>query len=292
MFFYPILIASLKSSLYNLQSFLENAPSLIVVMAFFIAWGGCWFPIAALLSMFLNWKPNQPLKSEQKLPLLLSLYLLIPFIFWLITWLTKTPISDYGLIANISILNSVALGFSLGILSLAVVFTCQFWLGWCKFEYANIKQLPSIVLPILLIALFVGGIEELVFRGFLFTELEQNYPVWLAAIVSSLIFAILHLVWEQQETKPQLPGLWLMGMVLVLARFADRNNLGLAWGLHAGWIWAIACIDTAQLINYTDKISDWVTGKNKKPLAGLAGILCLLLTGVILWFGYQPIQLS
>jgi membrane protease YdiL (CAAX protease family) len=286
-FFYSILLAVWKSSLYNWQSFWENAPSLIVVMAFFLAWAGCWFPIAALEAVFLNWKPNQPLKSEQKIPLLLSLYLLVPLIFWIITWLTKTPLSDYGFVTNISILSSVILGFSLGLFSLAVVFTCQLWLGWCKLEYTNIKQLPSILLPTLLIALFVGGIEELVFRGFLFTELEQDYSVWIAATISSLIFAVLHLIWEQQQTIPQLPGLWLMGVVLVLARFVDRGNLGLAWGLHSGWIWAIACIDTAQLIDYTDQISDWVTGKNKKPLAGVAGIVCLLLTAVTLWFGYQ-----
>ena len=287
MFFYSILLAVWKSSLYNLQSFWENAPSLIVVMAFFLAWAGCWFPIAALSAVFLNWKPNQPLKSEQKIPLLLSLYLLVPLIFWIITWLTKTPLSDYGFVTNISILSSVILGFSLGLFSLAVVFTCQLWLGWCKLEYTNIKQLPSILLPTLLIALFVGGIEELVFRGFLFTELEQDYSVWIAATISSLIFAVLHLIWEQQQTIPQLPGLWLMGVVLVLARFVDRGNLGLAWGLHSGWIWAIACIDTAQIIDYTDQISEWVTGKNKKPLAGVAGIVCLLLTAVMLWFGYQ-----
>lgn len=287
MFFYSILLAVWKSSLYNWQSFWENAPSLIVVMAFFVAWAGCWFPIAALEAVFLNWKPNQPLKSEQKIPLLLSLYLLVPLIFWIITWLTKTPLSDYGFVTNISILSSVILGFSLGLFSLAGVFTCQLWLGWCKLEYTNIKQLPSILLPTLLIALFVGGIEELVFRGFLFTELEQDYSVWIAATISSLIFAVLHLIWEQQQTIPQLPGLWLMGAVLVLARFVDRGDLGLAWGLHSSWIWAIACIDTAQLIDYTDQISDWVTGKNKKPLAGVAGIVCLLLTAVTLWFGRQ-----
>jgi membrane protease YdiL (CAAX protease family) len=99
-----------------------------------------------------------------------------------------------------------------------------------------------------------------------------------------LIFAVLHLLWEQKETIPQLPGLWLMGMVLVLARLADDNNLGIAWGLHAGWVWAIATIDTAELITYTDKVSPWVTGINKKPLGGLTGIICVLSTGgVLLW---------
>jgi uncharacterized protein len=150
-------------------------------------------------------------------------------------------------------------------------------------EKANIQQIPGIMPSIFLIALLVGGIEELIFRGFLLTELDRDYPVWVAATISSLIFALLHLVWEQRETTPQIPGLWLMGMMLVLAKIADYGSLGIAWGLHAGLVWAIATIDTAQLITYTGKASEWWTGKNKKPLAGAAGIICLLVTSVILW---------
>lgn len=262
---------------------MENAPALVVVMAFFIFWIVCWLPIATVSAILLNWQPPKPLQPEQKMPLLLSLYLLAPLILWGVNWLTNKSFSDYGFIGNLSTLGSLVLGFSLGVVSLAIVFSGQFGLGWCCFEKTNLKLLLPILLPIFLIALLVGGIEELVFRGFLFTELAQDYPIWVAAAISSLIFALLHLVWEQRETAPQLPGLWLMGMVLVLARFAASGNLGLAWGLHAGWIWAIATLDTAQLITYTGKVSDWFTGKNKKPLAGLAGIICVLGTGVIIW---------
>jgi uncharacterized protein len=267
----------------TLLAFMENAPALVVVMVFSIFWVGCWLPVAVVLAFRLNWQPTKPLQPEQKLPLLVSLYLLAPLIVWGISWLTNTSFSDYGFVANLSMLGSLALGFGLGVLSLAVVFSSQFWLGWCSFQWSNIKLLPPILLPILLIALLVGGIEELIFRGFLFTELAQDYPIWVTAAISSSIFAVLHLVWEQSETIPQIPGLWLMGMVLVLARFVDRGNLGIAWGLHAGWVWAIATIDTAELVTYTAKVSEWFTGKNTKPLAGLAGIICILATGVILW---------
>lgn len=260
-----------------------NAPPLVIVMAFFIGWIICWLPLAAVSAILLNWQPPKPLQPEQKMPLLASLYLLAPLILWGVSWLTNKSFSDYGFVGNLSTLSSLALGFGLGVVSLAIVFSGQFGLGWCCFEKTNFKLVLPILLPIFLIALLVGGIEELVFRGFLFTELAQDYPIWVAAAISSLIFALLHLVWEQRETAPQLPGLWLMGMVLVLARFAANGNLGLAWGLHAGWVWAIATIDTAELITYTGKVSDWFTGKNKKPLAGLAGIICVLGTGVIIW---------
>jgi membrane protease YdiL (CAAX protease family) len=281
-FFLSVLITLFQPLVNTLLAFLENAPALVVVMVFFTFWVGCWLPIAIVSTFKLNWQPTKPLQPGQKLPLLVSLYLLAPLILWGISWLTNTSFSNYG-VANFSMLGSLVLGFGLGVLSLAIVFSGQFGLGWCSFQWSNIKLLPPILLPILLIALLVGGIEELIFRGFLFSELAQDYPIWIAATISSLIFAVLHLVWEQSETIPQVPGLWLMGMVLVLARFVDRGNLGLAWGLHAGWVWAIATIDTAELVTYTAKVSEWFTGKNKKPLAGLAGISCVLGAGVILW---------
>ncbi|WP_353931290.1 type II CAAX endopeptidase family protein [Okeanomitos corallinicola TIOX110] len=252
-------------------------------MAFFMVWAIFWLPLAVISASVLKLQINKSLQPEQKIPLLVSLYLLAPLIIWGFNWLGFGSFADEGLVRNFSIFASLFLGLGLGILGLIMVFTCQFWLGWCYLETSNIKLIPGILLPISAVALFVGGIEELVFRGFLLTTLDQDYPIWLAAVISSLIFALLHLVWEQQETIPQLPGLWLMGMVLVVARIADSNNLGIAWGLHAGWIWAIATIDTAGLITYTGKASEWLTGKNQKPLAGLTGVLCVLLTGVFIW---------
>jgi membrane protease YdiL (CAAX protease family) len=279
--FLPILIAIFKPSVNPILSSLQDVSVLVIVMAFFMIWVGCWLPLAAMLAIAFKWQPQ--LHPDQKLPFVISLYLLAPLILWGASWITNTPISNFGFVLNVSVLVSLWLGFGLGLLSLAIVFLCEIWLGWCSFQKSNIKLIASSFLLILLVALFIGGIEELVFRGFLLTELQLDYPVWAAAVISSLIFALLHLVWEQRETVPQLPGLLLMGMVLVLARFVDNGNLGLAWGLHAGWVWAIACMDTAQLINYTAKVPDWVTGKNNKPLAGVAGIVCLLLTGVVIW---------
>jgi uncharacterized protein len=50
-------------------------------------------------------------------------------------------------------------------------------------------------------------------------------------------------------------------------------------GLHGGWIWGLTCIDSADLLTY--KHADhWFTGISQQPLAGMAGILCLTLTGL------------
>ncbi|MGD1913836.1 MAG: lysostaphin resistance A-like protein [Rivularia sp. (in: cyanobacteria)] len=292
MFFSFVLIALFEPLTNNFISFWEDAPSLIVLMAFFLAWVGCWLPIALILTKVFHWTPNQSLRSEHKIPLLVSLYLLAPLILGVICWLTHKSFSSYGWLGNFSILYSFSLGLGLGALSLAFVFGCHLCFGLCKLKISNLKSLPSTLFSIMLVATLVGGVEELVFRGFLFSQLQEDYSVWIATVTSSLIFALLHLVWEQSETIPQLPGLCLMGMVLVLARFADNGSLGLAWGLHAGWVWSIAAIDTLNLIDYTGRAPEWITGKNKKPLAGVAGIFCMGITTVALCLLLNKLNLA
>lgn len=265
-------------------SFLANAPALAQVIAFFFSWAACWLPIAIICAIAIDWRPDKPLAAEQKLPLLGSLYLIAPLILWAATWVTGASFSEYGWGVNLLFWRSFGVGLGLGVLSLLVLFAIETLLGWVTWQLSAWRLLGSALLPTLLLAFWISGTEELVFRGFLLFQLQKDYAVVAAATISSLIFALLHLVWERRETIPQLPGLWLMGMVLVLARFIDGGSLGLAWGLHSGWVWAIASLDTAQMLTYTGKTSEWLTGINSKPLAGALGILCLLATGGIIWF--------
>lgn len=262
-----------------------TSTALLKIAAFFIAWSALWLPLAIPIATLLKWRPPKPLAAEQKLPLLAALYLIAPLVLWGASWVDGVSFSNYGLDWKFTVLKSLGMGLGLGVLSLIIVFLGQWRLGWIEWHLENLPQLTQIFLPILFLGLGIGAIEELIFRGFLLNTLAKDYSVWIAAAISSIIFALLHLVWEQQETLPQLPGLWLMGMVLVLARQVDGGSLGLAWGLHTGWIWGLTCLDTAAILSYTDQGPIWMTGLGKKPLAGVAGIFCLLMTGIFLqWF--------
>ncbi len=145
------------------------------------------------------------------------------------------------------------------------------------------SQLSATVFLLLGFALFVSVIEELIFRGLFVTILLENYNVWLTTFISSLVFALLHLVWEQDKTLPQLPGLFLMGIVLVMARLIDHGSLGLAIGLHTGWVFSLASLDTFELYRYTDKGLGWIAGKPEQPLASVAGVSVLVFTAILLW---------
>jgi uncharacterized protein len=244
---------------------------------FTVTWILLWLPVAVLIAMKLQWKPFAPLSTAQKLPLLAPLYLVAPIGLWGFLIADRHHWSDYGLTWLPH--SSLLWGWGLAVISLVLVFGYEIWQGWIIWHYENQKKLLVNALPILLLAMWIGVSEEVIFRGFLQIELAAEYGFWLGGMLASLIFALLHLLWERQQTWPQVPGLWLMGMVLTLSA---QQNLWLAIGLHAGWVWGLTCLDAAEMITYQASAPLWFVGKYQQPLAGAAGIIALVATGIAL----------
>ncbi|MBD2460786.1 CPBP family intramembrane metalloprotease [Oscillatoria sp. FACHB-1407] len=269
-----------------LKSALTEAPALLTIAVFFGIWTIAWLPIAIPLAIALKWRPPQPITPTQKLPLLASLYILAPLMLWGVATVQGESFAAYGLPWDITVLLSGGVGLIAGALSLGGLFALQWGLGWIKWQIDPAQSPISLTtaLSTLALGIWVSLTEEVIFRGFLVNQLQQDYSPWIAAAIASGIFAVLHLLWEGAEQLPQLPGLWLLGMVLVLARWADNGNLGLAVGLHAGWIWAIATLDSTQSLTYPNPAIAWITGSNGKPLSGLVGLVFLVIVGAILWF--------
>jgi len=263
--------------------FIPQMSSIQVIGAFFLVWLLAWTPIAIPLMIRLKWLPFTPFTPSQKLPLLASLYAIAPLLLWGFAALKHQPFAVYGLHWQPTLLVSGLLGLGLALLGLTLLFGFQQSQHWVIWQSSATPQFSRAILPSFAIALWISTIEELVFRGFLLNQLLTVLPVEPAAIVASLIFAVLHLLWEQQETFPQLPGLWLMGMVLTLARYADGGLLGLAIGLHTGWVGGMISLDSSGVIQYSDRAPTWFVGINYKPLAGLGGILLMILTGGVLY---------
>ena len=255
---------------------------LLHVFLFFIAWIILWLPIAIPISNKIGYQFPQVPTIKQKLFLIASLYPLALIIIAAILRWENISWLDIGWQWQLKELIFLGWGIILGIGSLTAVFLVEWGCGLINWQGQNGSKLLLSIFPVLCLALGISFIEELIFRGFLINELNADWSYWVSAIASSLLFALLHLVWEQKKTIPQLPGLWLMGMVLVLATAIGKGNIGIAWGLHTGWIVGLTCIDSAELISYKTDSQSWLTGINREPLAGLFGILCLLLTGTVL----------
>ncbi|MEG3954393.1 CPBP family glutamic-type intramembrane protease [Microcoleus sp. herbarium2] len=283
------------NSISNLRLLSPSIPAIVKIILFFSTWIVVWLPAAIVLAIALKWHPPQPL-GNKKLPLLASLYVIVPFILWATSWIENTSFVNWGWELQPAVLISLMWGLGLGIISLVILFGLQLTAGWLALKKSETSTetgeeeinfwtliLNPASLLTLLLAVWISATEELIFRGCLQTILQQDYSVLIAAAIASFIFAIAHLIWAAKETLPQLPGLWLMGMVLTLARIADNGSLGLAIGIHAAWIWGITTVDTEGAINPTGRAPEWITGIAAKPLAGAAGILLLLATATLLF---------
>jgi hypothetical protein len=266
------------------QILIPTLPSWEKLAVFLVVWIALWLPIAIPIAGRIGWRIFQPLTAQQKLPLLGSLYLIVPLILWGSMQITGNDWQDYGLNwrSHWRSTLEILLGIGLSLFSLVLIFGIELLTGLATWHRERQGEVLPQLIPILCLALWISATEELLFRGYLVVELAVDYPLYLAIAIANIIFALLHLIWERQETLPQVPGLWLMGMVLSYAWWLEDERLWLAIGLHAGWIWGLTCLDGAQLISYTPH-REWFTGLNKQPLAGVAGLLCLLSTLAMLF---------
>lgn len=255
---------------------------------FLLVWILAWLPIAVPTAYWVGWRPFQPLQVSQKLALVASLYIIGSGLIGLTVRVQGGDLGDYGLVWDGALLRAIAIGLAVALGGLGLLYLSQWqWLIWPppapRIRATQGQKLLNWLLLPAFMGLWIGGTEELIFRGFILTEWQQDFGPVTAAIVTSLLFALGHLVWTPRATLPQLPGLWLMGMVLAVACWLSDGSIGLAWGLHAGWVWGLASLDTAQLIHYRETAPAWLVGYDRQPLAGAIGLLLLGTTLGILW---------
>jgi uncharacterized protein len=273
-----------------------ESPGLGGAIAFLCLWLAIWIPFAIPIARWVQWRPGQEPSLAQKLPLLISLYCLVPPLLWGTARLQGVPLERYGLNWQLSqlphLLMSLGLGIGMAIAGLIVLFGLQLSWGWYCWQGIPWQQGLKAAGMVAILAGFVGGIEEWVFRGFIFYQLTAVYAPGLSAAIASLIFALMHLIWFEKGTYLQLPGLWLMGITLCIARWVDQGSLGLAWGLHSGWVWGLATLEMVPLLvpvlNPHTNLPvtshwSWLAGRQGKPLAGMMGLLLLLATAGGLW---------
>jgi len=252
-------------------------------------WLLLWLPLA-LVVMRLRAVPwVYPVAADHKIPLLLPLYGVAPLAVWGYAHVvTGQTWADYGLVFNTSFMLHWLLGFAVATLGVSLLIAVELGLGWRQNhpyqpENTSLAKIAMVAAGVLALTGFIGGVEELIFRGVLVEGLLAVAPIWGMVLVASLIFACSHLIWDGPAGLPSLPGLGLMGAILILARWVDGGSLGLPWGLHSGWIFALALVETLSLFPPAVTQKSWFTGRADQPLTGLPALALLGLTGLGLW---------
>ncbi|MEM9538377.1 MAG: type II CAAX endopeptidase family protein [Cyanobacteria bacterium P01_E01_bin.42] len=233
-----------------------------------------WLPFYLPLHFLLGDDPN--LRSIATLAILYIEFLFLLHWWGREIWQLPNVFQHYGLTNSrkngIELLKGLAIGLwiTLGLFILMVV------LRWATFQ--PLTNPVRIILEGLLMSVAVGFAEELLFRGWFLDELERDYSPSVSLWVNAIIFAIAHFIKPLSEmirTFPQFPGLLLLGAILASSKGKFNNRLGSAIGLHAGLIWGYYIINVGNLVEYSDRVSPWITGVDRNPLAGLMG-LCFL----------------
>lgn len=88
------------------------------------------------------------------------------------------------------------------ILSAIFVFLAMQFLPFVDFEqvqdtgYSQLSQQMEVLLAFLMLVVIAPVAEEILFRGYLLGKLRQHVPIWLAILLTSLLFAALHGAWN------------------------------------------------------------------------------------------------
>jgi len=278
---------------YDLE-FLREYPAFLRIVIFLLVLVLLWLPLAT---------PFYWLVSDRNFVSIITLILLyVEFIilihFWAkLIYRESHPLTRYGLVFNPKNYQNYLKGLLLGLCSLMGLFIIESLFGWVIWQAPNPNFL-RIILEGFLVAFGIGFAEELFFRGWLLDELKRDYNPKIALGINSIIFASLHFIKplaEIQRTALQFPGLVLLGLILVVSKLAffpaSSNSLrlspsgwlGLPMGLHGGLVWGYYMINVGQLIDYSDTVSEAITGIDKNPLAGVMGLFCLGAIGIFIW---------
>ena len=246
-------------------------PTLVLIPALY---GLGWLvmqPIAQLI-------PDLPIASRDLLGTIISLLLfLIVLPSWVrIRWSTRHPWRQLGLNRASSgpkrsraLLRGLRWATALLVLISLISLGGQwaYWLGDLPF--------PRLI-NALLLCFGVGLAEELLFRGWLWGELNFLIGARRAVPAQAAIFSLVHTrfnlgFWPMVGL---LVGLFLLGMALATRRRLDQGSLWGCVGLHGGLVGGWFALQSG-LLQWSPQSPLWLTGPGDNPLGGLVGIVAM-----------------
>ncbi len=213
-----------------------------------------------------------------------------------VRFVERRPFASIGL-GGASRLATFARGHVIGMLSIvALLLSIASYGGLRVTGAATAWSTPSSLVSILLLLVGFGvqsSVEELLFRGWLFSILTRKFNVLTGVIVSSAVFALLHF----SRGEPWLVNLndFVFGVFACAWAYRTRSILGVM-GWHAGWNWLLAVgfglpltgLDVgipALLVDLEPKGPGWLTGGHEGPEGSVCAlVLFLLATG---WLFYR-----
>lgn len=259
-------------------SWLTAVPFLGRLLAFVLLLLLVWLPVVAALWPFLQ--GNTPIRS------IATGILYLEFVGMLYLWGRavrdeKRPWVMYGLQLNRRWWQEALAGWTMALGALLGLLALQASWGWLDWQAAPPS---SVVLQGMGLGLGVALAEELLFRGWLWQELQLDYGVTVAVWASSGLFALAHFFHPPEvllQIWPQFPGLWVLGLALAWGRLACAGRLSWPVGFHAGLVTAYYWVRVGHWLVVNPELPAWLTALETNPLASPLGFTAMLVVALV-----------
>ena len=245
-----------------------------------LLYGLGWLAARPLGLLFPSWRPDQLDLAGA----VIALGLLLVTLPWRLrqAWGCQTPWQTLGVALPPAagfkaFVRGLLKGLALLVLVVVVLLVSgqARWLG--RLDMGELANALALLLG-------VGFAEELLFRGWLWGELERLGGSQRAIGLQAAFFALVH-PWYRlpgAEAIALLIGLVLLGLALALQRRADGGALWGAVGLHGGLVggWFVL---QAGLVQISPATPAWLIGSGSPTPNPIGGLLAWIGLGVLLW---------
>ena len=209
----------------------------------------------------------------------------------------RRPISDLGLQLSVRWWRDLIFGLLLGALLMFLIFLIELALGWVTIEGAFVTSLPLpfgvAFIAFLVLFASVGSYEELMSRGYHFKNLAEGLnfgplgrkvAIFLALLISAVIFGLLHAGNPSATTLSTfnifLAGVFLSVPVLLTDELAISIGAHIAWNFFQGNVFGFPVsgntVFRTTVIDVAQGGPDLWTGGAFGPEAGLLGIAAMI----------------
>ena len=211
-------------------------------------------------------------------------------------WLEGLPWSALGLWLHAGWFRDLLVGSLIGVASLALataIATAGGGLSFTVSGRAALLQVGQTLVFSAMLFILAALAEEALFRGYPLQTLTRAKLAWLAVLLTSVPFALVHLKNPNVAAGFTFINTALAGVWLATAYLRTRS-LWFPLGVHWAWNWALGSLfglpvsgitDLAPhpLLHGTDLGPAWLTGGSYGIEGGLACTITLLVSTLFIW---------
>ena len=211
--------------------------------------------------------------------------------FITLRWIDRRPISLLGLGFSEGWKRDFGIGLAIGIVMISIALGCLWAGGWMSLSLNELTLGLVGALSKALLLFFVAALmEELMLRGYVLQAFIEGSRVWIAVIVLSSIFSVMHLN-NPDATIPSSVNIFLAGVLLSVSYLKTRS-LWLPTGLHLGWNWMQASFWGMGVSGYHVKWSvftaetqgaEWISGGKFGAEASIFATIVIAVITYLIW---------